>query len=91
MDYPNFLAIYQHALQHFPELASAILRAVHTTCTGQKTLRSRAFPSSALPRSPTHCSNRTVGVCAVAIHRHPCARLLRSVKLATRVRARHAE
>jgi hypothetical protein len=50
---------------------------------GQKTQRSRACPSHALPRSRMHFLNALLSYDAVALHRGQCEQLLRYGKLAT--------
>ncbi len=51
--------------------------------TGQKTQRSRACPSRALPRSRPHFSHGTAFVCSCSLHVGQCKKLRRYVKLAT--------
>lgn len=58
-------------------------RSVHQECTGQKTLRSRAFPPHTLPRSPTIFLTAPLSYEAVAIHLGQCEKLRRYRKLAT--------
>src|SRR6266851_5770205 len=56
---------------------------MHQERTGQKTLRSRAFPPPTLPRSPTIFLTAPLSYDAVAIHLGQCEKLRRYRKLAT--------